>query len=430
MILINNVQKKPEEVARQFGVPLEELKKSTEYKINEDLKGYDLGSKKKRDFGELRFPSFFFVDDKDGISHEIRYARSKANVKDKQGKINEIYSPKKVQIDGDVTVVTKLDLALFLYLSKKNKQSPFRKDGESAIWSYEFVDRQGIAKQTIGRGDAMLEALSHAKKSKGQDLRMVAKGMGIEDVDGMSELQIQAALSDLALVNPTLYLSKVNKQTTKMEGLVLDAVDKNIFKLDETMGTPKWLWAVGSDKGQLVCEVTNNSIAPNKFLINYIMGHIDQFYSKMLNIQNEIHTYDKAEAFLESQLNPMPKVDREDFTYPTKDTFMIDKVEPVIEEESEPVFEDFEDDEENDITPEVSSDGVEFESQSNFEFKLPVSEEPIFPTDFQSAKEYLSWCKNGANPSNAHSKKLLDATKLEGLQPSTIREWVTENIGY
>lgn len=406
MILVDNVQKTPAELADMFGIPLKQIKEYTEFVFNENLKGYDLGSRKKRDAQPQRFPASFYSDDKNGISREIKYAASKANVKDKDGKVREVYSPKKVQIEGDTTVVTKLDLAIYFYLYPSNKQSPFRTE-TSAIWTYSFVDRQSIAKETIGRGDDMLNALQHAKKATGKDLKVLAKGMGLDGVDDMSELQIQAALSNLALVDPKAYLTKVGKQTTKMEGIVIDAVDKNVFKLDSSLGSLKWLWDAGNDKGQLVCEVTNSAITPQRFLINHVMSNLDVFYSKLLNLSQETGIYDKAEQFLKN-MNAKEEVEEE-----------VETSLQVVEYEEEN-FDD-EVDEKFEVIP---------GSKPEFNLNIPDTIAPDFPTDFKSAMVYLNHYKEEGGAANVHGSKLLKAINEEDLQPSDIRDWVKENIGY
>ena len=420
MILINEVQKSTEDVAKLFNVDLNKLRKEPVFKINEDLKGYDLGSRKKRETQPNPFPAFFFGEDSRGMNLEIRYAASKSNMRDKDSKkLITIYSPRKVRTEGDLTLATKLDLAFYMYIHPKNRQSPFRKP--DSVWTYEFVDNDTVAQTDLNRGTDMLSALNHANKAPWFNLPLIAKGMGVANVDNMKELQIRAALSNLALTNPAAYLLKVNKNVTVMDGRILDAVDKNIFVLDQTYGTPRWLWNAGKNKGQMVCEVTNQSVGASEFLIAHIKDNLPTFYVPLMTIQDEQNVNDKAEEFLIAN----KKV--EEVILDTPSINLTKAPESELEET------DIDDEEENfDIEskedfPEESTldDQEEFE----FENKSEGEPNPDFPTDFKSAMNYLAAFK-GSNPANVAGKKLLEAIAEEDLQPSTIRLWVKVNMGY
>lgn len=411
MILVDNKQLKPEEVGQMFNIPVETVKKYAEFKINENLKGYDLGSRKKRDTQERLFPAVFFAEDKSGVNREIRYASRKSQVKDRDGRVTDKFAPRKVKIDGDITVVNELSLALFLYINPKSKNSPFRDQGP-VMWEYEFVDRQAVAKQNVGRGESMKSALNHASASKGPDLKLLAKGMGLQNLDSMTELEIQAELTNLALQNPQEYIDKAGKQTTKMDGRIIHAIDKGIFKFDQSFGTPKYLWAMGPNKGQLICEVTNQSITPELYLQNFIKANLDKFYTQLLAILDNVNVEEQAEAFLAKQTETRTVVEV-DYTKP------LESFEDATEQEEEILSEEFFEDEK-----------ITGEEEPLFENTNP-NPEPPFPKvgDFKSSMAYLAYYK-GSNPSNKHGKDLMDAIKDEGLQPSTIREWVQKNIGY
>lgn len=299
MILINGVAKAPAELERLFGIPLEKMKKSSEFAINEVLKGYDLGAKQKRIFGGAKFPATFTTEDKDGNSIEVIYAKTKTKSKDKDGRFTDVFSPKKVDFDGDSDIPSTIDETIFKYLHPKNRQSIFRSEFEQTPFMYEFVDKQAKATTAIKKGDVMLEALQHAKGLTGLDLRMIAKGLNVQNVDGKEELEIQAELSNLAMSDPASYLKTVGRQVTAFDGRIIDAIDKGLFILKDSFGVSKWEWNAGKNKGAMICEVTNSSIAPQDFLKNYIKSNdINSFHSEIVNLQTGVEANEKAEAFL------------------------------------------------------------------------------------------------------------------------------------
>lgn len=421
MILVDNQQKTMEQLKDMFHIPLETIHKSSEFAINDNLKGYDLGSRKKRDANAQKFPSFFFTEDNRGISREIRYASSKSNVKNKKGEITEVFSPRKVQIDGDLTIPAKLDLAVFLYLHPKNRQSPFR--NEATIWTYEFVDKQQLANSRIGRGDAMLSALNHAKTAKGKDLKLIAKGMGIVNVDMMTELEIQASLSDMAMANPSAYLQKVDKQITKFEGRVLDCIDKRVFTQEDTFGSIKWVWNAGDKKGQLICEVTNKTVTPEMFLIQHIKGHINEYNSDINNIQKGLDVDQKAEEFLRDAI--VVTVDDEGNPIEEEEIYKDEVDSVVIEEEEEDVTLQSDDDLERELNG--YSEG---EEEFVFDVTEQKAEEPYFPKpEHKECHAYLTFFK-GSNASPKQASDLRKEIEAGNLQPSNIREWISENMGF
>lgn len=406
MILLNNEAKTLQQLQAILKFPLEKIIKQSEFLVNENLKGFDLGSKKKRDLGTIRFPAVFTIEDKNGVSYEIRYSTSKANVKDKNGKIDVVFSPKKVTFDED-TIPSKIDLAVFMYLHPKCKNSPFRTD-DSPIWTYEYKDKEKIAGASVSKGDVMLKALNHAKSYKGDDLVLMAKGMGIANASNMTELEIQASLTEIAMANPAKYLEKTEKQVTVLDGKIIDAIDKGVFIMVEKYGVHQWNWNFGPNKGQTICEITNNGIPANDFLITHIKMNLAKYYDEIMSARDNINADASAEAFMRDKnrkaagdidlKKQKAAVELPDFSEPETDD---DIEEDTIDEDYEP------------------------------EFDLNNQEpEPDFPTDFTSAKAYLTFHKPEGNASNKHASQLLAAVTEANLQPSTIREWVTVNIGY
>src|SRR4051812_3097577 len=126
MILVDNVQKSPEELAKLFGFDLDKIKKFPEFVVNETLKGWDMGSKSRRSLEEHKFPAYFYAEDSNGKSMEIRYATSKTMRTHKNGERTPIFSPRKVKLDGDNTLCSRIDMAIYLLLNIKCIQSPFR----------------------------------------------------------------------------------------------------------------------------------------------------------------------------------------------------------------------------------------------------------------------------------------------------------------
>lgn len=300
MIAVNEIPRSLDEIRAMFpNLPLDKIKKSSEFHINEVLKGYDLGSKRKRDFPGENFPAVFTVEDKNGMPLEFRYFKSKTQRKDKTGYVQQIYSPRKAKFGGDIEMAETVDLAVWLWLKPDCRQSPFRDKGK-VTWTYEYVDKQEKAESGIKKGDVMLQALQHAKSLTGADLVLYAKGLGITGVDQMEEIEVQAQMSEIAINNPAMYLEKTGKHSTQFDGRIIDAVDRGLFLLKESFGLKKWEWGAGQKKGELICEVTNQSISATDFLINHIKngGNINAYYTDLINIREKLVADEEAEAFL------------------------------------------------------------------------------------------------------------------------------------
>lgn len=404
MILINGKTRTNDELIATFGLPGDKIKKNCEFWINEELKGFDLGSRKKRNTLPRKFPASFTAEDKEGNTIEVRYAQRKSQVRDKVTRqLIDIYSPKKVQTNGDITMCDKLDIAIFLYLHPKHKNSPFRNQGET-IWTYAFHDKTAAATAEIAKGDVMRQALNHAAEASGKDLKIMAKGLGITAVDEMDLQEIRAALTSKAMSDPAGYIQKVGKQGTKMEGRILDAIDKNMVKLDESYGTPKWLWNGGPNRGQLICEVTNLSITPRQFLINFVKANLDRFYSDIVAIQETADADEVAEAFLSKQ-NQAPVVyveDLEDENEDKDETFEFFQSEDkdVVSTEDFPEAEDIVDD--DDVEP--------------------------LPHDFKSSQAFILKAR-GKNASPKQAKQLWDAVEDGTVTHKNVGAWIKENIG-
>lgn len=377
MLIINGKQEKIKDVAKRFGVPLEKLEKSSEFRFNEALKGYDLGSKSKRSPGGNRFPASFHATDKDGLNVEIRYAKSHTKNRDKAGILMDVFSPRKVEFMGDIDVPETLEEAIFKYLHPKCSQSPFR-GNVSYPFTYEYVDKQQKAEKAIEKGDTMLKALQHAKNYSSTDLRLMAKGMGIENVDGKEEQELRADLSELAMKNPSEYLRKTNLNGTIFDGRIMDAIDSGLFIKKESFGVERWEWNAGVNKGQTICEISNRSISAQEFLRNHIKSNLNQYYAQITNIQNEMDAEKKAEAFLSQQRA---------------------SVQP---EEEETVVEP----EDTDFVP------------------------TEFPTNFNESVAYIqARTEDNKRPSNTVASKLWNGIKSNEITEGNIEEFVQDLIG-
>lgn len=294
MLLINKKQVTISgiEKALNIRIPVDKILKKPLYEINPALVVPDhhnngAGAVKVRQ--GIEFPAYFRVKLKTGEDVEIRYCTNRTPDKTTHGQ-TEVFSPRKVSFEGKAEFIgDEEDKAVYYYLHFYNRQSPFRNKGyqyEGKPFEYEFQDNEAKADAAIAMIKLRTEATTHALNLDGENLMIIAKGMKIDGVHGMEPREVKATLMQFADSNPKLYLEKAQSQVNHIVGLIYDAIDKDIFVLENYGGIHRWRWAVGAKKDELIVELSSNVRDFKEALITHIQqtpGVVNEFLPVLLN---------------------------------------------------------------------------------------------------------------------------------------------------
>lgn len=294
MLLINKTQVTIGDIEKKLGIrlPVDKILKKPLYEINPALVIPDhhnngAGAVKCRQ--GIEFPAYFRVKLKNGEDVEIRYCTNRTPDRTTHGQ-TEVFSPRKVAFEGKAEFIgDEADKAVYYYLHFYNRQSPFRNTGYQYAgkpFEYEFQDNEAKADASIAMIRLRTEATTHALKLDGEELMIIAKGMKLEGVHGMEPREVKATLMQFADSNPKLYMEKAQSQVNHIIGLIYDAIDKDIFKLENYGGINRWRWALGAKKDELIVELSSNVRDLKEALIMHIQqtpGVVNEFLPVLLN---------------------------------------------------------------------------------------------------------------------------------------------------
>lgn len=293
MLLIDKKQVSPDDVQKALGVKFDmaKLMKKPLFEINPALVVADpangLGATKVRQ--GMEFPAYFRVKLRDGRNVEIRYCTNRTPDLKTHGQ-TEVYTPKKVYFEGKAEFLSDdQDKAIYYFLHFYNKNSPFREKGlpfEGKPFEYEFQDDVAKADAAIAKIVLRTKATQHAMSLQGEELIIIAKGMRIEGAHELEPSAVRARLMEYADAKPQEYLDKANSQVNHIEGLIYDAIDKNIFVIDSGSGVKRWKWAMGSKEGEVIAEFSNNVPDLRRALITHIQqtpGAITEFLPVLID---------------------------------------------------------------------------------------------------------------------------------------------------
>lgn len=366
------------QMEQRFKIPVKKVLGAPVFEINPEKKPKDvLNGGFKVPVGK-RFQAKLYTKDADGMSCEVRYYKTVND--DRVGNnIVRRYSPRKVTFRGPYMLINDDDLALFMYLSRENRQSPLRDPGSN--WYFEFVDKQSRADDILQTLLVEQQAMSRASSYVGKRLYTLAKGFNIDGVDTMEENEKRAALMLIAKKDPAKFLQDTDRNDILFNGMIRDSVDKNIFVLKERSGLQAWFWNKGAKAGKKITDVTSDR--PIDSLYIAVHENIEDYYKDMLTMTDQIDAGAKASSFLEKQVI---KFDDE-----------------VKSNDSEEYLEDtFDDDNEN--YNDDDGDKEEYEPDK-------VVTEPTVPSAPTPEKPVIPAAKNVAPPKKAQNKPKAAAKK-------------------
>jgi hypothetical protein len=307
MILIDKKQFTNDEIVELFDLPFNKIEKTPEFDLNEKRKN----TKKFGQSKEISSPAgtrvhaFFNVKyiGKDtrfnGKTIEIRYAES-INQVPMGDKMVDQYYPIKVMFAGEAMLVNSndIDLALFFYLHPLQETSPFRSQlKEKFHWSFKDMEARGKVK--MAKVNVLREALNEVDALSGEKLKIVAKGFGVAGVDSLEPITIQGELSDMAQRNPALFLEKIGKKDIMFRGLILNGIDRGLFKTQNIHNNKSWIWGIGQFQGNKIIDIIPGSTPDVDLLVNHIMANINNYYASIIDISTTLNATQVASSYLD-----------------------------------------------------------------------------------------------------------------------------------
>lgn len=285
-----------------FGLPYKKIVAAPEFGLNPALKT----SKKFGQSKEISTPAgtavpAHFHAKHQGRTLEIRYAESMQPELVGNTLVDKYY-PLKVRYEGESHLYdwNNEDLCVYIYLHPYNKMSPFRSQFKSPyVWNFKDVELE--SNDGMAKVDQLTDALIAIKGLSGEKLRIIAKGMGVSGAEKMLENAIKIELSTKAQANPVQFNKDIAGNTVMFKGLIVNGVDRGLFRLDESTGQKIWKWGKGAHNEDPIVTVTGVSSNPQQVLLDFIMGNIHTYYSKIVTGLETLKATASASDYLESQ---------------------------------------------------------------------------------------------------------------------------------
>lgn len=380
MIELNGVKVTVDDLVTMYNIPIDKLRKAPVFEINPIYKVPDkLNGGFKVPVGNSFDAVFFGRNRKTGHTDELRFVLSKtaSRVGDK---LIDVYDPKKVVFRGDAVLKTDIEEAIYFWLHPKNKTSPFRSPKTTKPWRYIFVDNEAVANQVIESIRILTEALNHAGSLSGRTKVIMAKGLNIQSVENMEPYQLTAALLNKAKENPALYMEKVAKNDTLFDGMIQDAIDKNMFISKDTSGLKSWFWNAGPNNGEKIVDVTGGVQDPAVVLFNFIRENIERFYTPITNLSLSISSQEKASTFLSDKVIDLDGGGASEEYYKH---VAGNHSEAILEEEPDNIGSDIKDDLDDEFPENVK---IDFKDDDLPETTQPGSQDDDIPEELRNAQ--------------------------------------------
>lgn len=152
-----------------------------------------------------------------------------------------------------------LEKTLLVYLWKGNQNSPVRTKTNDVY--YETYDPEADAKlanQMLKMEMDFFADLQVKMSTSPKAVRILAKGldsiMSIQNLDSISDSELQLALAKRARQNLTSFKKAWEDSATYEKGLLQDAIDKKIIAFENVNGQTCWVW---SDTKEVLVQVSN-----------------------------------------------------------------------------------------------------------------------------------------------------------------------------
>lgn len=392
---------------------------------------------------------YFFVEIK-GIVHILRYYKSR--VPDKVNPRITTYDPKRVVFEDQLSIYPELDHALFMYALPICQDSPTAQPD----WHFRFQNKEKQAVEIrdnaakISKALALVNNATNAGGLSDGEIMIVAKGIyaqntGVKVIPNPSQkhkmpIEVRADLTQLIFKDVDVFLDSTDSDVNEFYGMVLDAVDRGIFAVEQSPNSSvkSWYWKSGPKKGNLIVD-----IQPGQNDFEALKGAIEadpnKYYQFVLKSVKEASGRENIAAVIKANkaqaarpVEPAP-VDK---PAPTAKSIEA-KHAPEPAPADDDLFETYDDeDSENGeadkiLGPPDDDEGqantLDFEHTTNHEFGAApdLSQKPasfVIPTNFNEAAKLLGSFNNGKFPNQQLNKKFYLEIKAGNITLENLQE--------
>jgi len=223
----------------------------------------ELNNRETSGAGTRMLPYYRVFDADLGMDVEMRYCKSNASKKTKEGNYVPNYKPRRFDYTGKQKQVFSTDEFLFLYLNPKCLNSPFYVKGTA--WMYKLKDVEAESQIVLNKGKLLQECLEWINELPGAELRIKAKAMAISDnaklkahftgAKKLTDGEIRARLTNAAIDMPEVFHKVFNNVTNDFYGAIQEAIDQGVIVKIHDGGRDKWKFSKGIYKDVDICTV-------------------------------------------------------------------------------------------------------------------------------------------------------------------------------
>lgn len=207
-----------------------------------------------------------------GEVHKITYSENaKQEVKFGVSRIK--HTPVTIMLPGTTLSLREDERVkfFFLYIHPYNTSSPLNIGKSNPSCIYEFNDTEKAAKAAEKAEDMLLDALILIKELGDNEVRQIAKGYKMDQVDDLSIAEVRALLRAKAKLDPAQFVLNMEHNEIALIGIIKDAMDKGVIKRSVS-GTEVSL-TIGDRK---ICSVNQG---------------VDEVASLRYSIEKDLETY-------------------------------------------------------------------------------------------------------------------------------------------
>lgn len=450
MLLIDDVQMSPADVAVLFGVNLKKITKHGIFEINPKKKRLDrLNGGHRVPAGKNLICSFWVVNPNTGKSTNIKYAET-LNPKQVGNTIINEYQPKKILFPGEEFImITQTDKALFFFLSKDCLDSPFYVKGKP--FYFYLQDKEKEARLRVESKGKLADAMVTISNMTTDKMRVLAKGIGVPGVDKMDdEYMLIDALQAIAEKDPAKFIQDAKSKNTEFYGTIQNLIDKNAIIFRNLNGIDRWFWGAGPLADQ---EITHVQTGQNAFeaLKEFVVNNAQQYYKMIYDMDRSANIENKLDSFLElRQQEEELETRRREVLRKQQELDSMDRINlskqqapmPVAEAKNESDEDDFDFNFDevvsqaiDDVAPAIKPDEPVQEARPQLpQVPKPAPKErfsfnpvpghvvsadfnkAVLPVNWQQAMEYIM-AMEGKRPNNVRGKELLEEIAAGTFKP-------------
>lgn len=217
-------------------------KKSREFEINPQMVKRDKQ-------GNPKFPRALGIGTKITVHSkkydrnvDVRIVETVKKRESRSGFVN-VYSPQQIFIHGRYRHASNYEEFIWMMINPDSEGSPFR--AQNARWRYRFVDVEAIDSAEIEAERIRIRAMSLIVGDNAYtitQLRQIAKGMNIPNVDDMAPDSVRKELRKIAVQNPVAFYNACTGKEVVFNGMVQDAIDRGVLELKSSDGLRRWVF--------------------------------------------------------------------------------------------------------------------------------------------------------------------------------------------